>query len=309
MKEAEPSASSSRWGYMSKKWNQTRVATALGIEYPIIQGPLGGFSSQRLTAAVSNFGGLGSFGGHSLEPQAITDRIAEIRSLTSKPFAMNLWVSMEDQGAAGSDAAAFRRALSHLAPHIEAVGGTQPHFAPYSPIRFEDQARSLFDAKVPVFSFIYGIPPQEIQSRTDLADPWFHGQARSRHPQRTSGIFESARYRGPSLSAPASPHAQSCFAGSKGGKRRTACVVGRTERESRPLPKRGRVTGFACGRYGGEDQSLKLDQFQARFRIDELLQMNRALSFAWATDAALTAHPLASRFRLTRVLCTRGKAR
>jgi nitronate monooxygenase len=147
---------------MPKRWNQTRVTSALGIEYPIIQGPLGGFSSQRLTAAVSNFGGLGSFGGHSLEPQAITDRIAEIRSLTSKPFAMNLWVSMEDRGARASDAAAFHRALSHLAPHIEAVGGARPDFAPYRPIRFEEQARVLLDAKVPVFSFIYGIPPREI---------------------------------------------------------------------------------------------------------------------------------------------------
>src|SRR5271154_1072604 len=147
---------------MSKTWNQTRVASALGIEYPIIQGPLGGFSSQRLTAAVSNFGGLGSFGALNLEPNAIKDVIAEIRSLTGKPFAMNLWVSMEDPGAAVSDASAFQRALSHLRPHIEAVGGTQPHFAPYRSIHFEDQARVLLDAKVPVFSFIYGIPAKEI---------------------------------------------------------------------------------------------------------------------------------------------------
>lgn len=147
---------------MSKTWNQTRVASALRIEYPIIQGPLGGFSSQRLTAAVSNFGGLGSFGALSLEPNAIEDVIAEIRSLTGKPFAMNLWVSMEDPRAAASDASAFQRALSHLRPHIEAVGGTQPHFAPYRSIHFEDQARVLLDAKVPVFSFIYGIPPKEI---------------------------------------------------------------------------------------------------------------------------------------------------
>jgi len=45
---------------MAKAWNQTRVSKALGIEYPIIQGALGGLSSQRLTASVSNFGGLGS---------------------------------------------------------------------------------------------------------------------------------------------------------------------------------------------------------------------------------------------------------
>jgi nitronate monooxygenase len=134
---------------MAKAWNQTRVSGVLGIQYPIIQGPLGGLSSQRLTAAVSNFGGLGSFGAHGLEPNAIEDVIAEIRALTAKPFAINLWVSMEDAEARTSDVAAFRRALSHLSPHIEALGGTQPAFAPYKPIRFEDQARVLLDANVP----------------------------------------------------------------------------------------------------------------------------------------------------------------
>jgi nitronate monooxygenase len=147
---------------MAKAWNQTRVSEALGIAYPIIQGPLGGLSSQRLTAAVSNFGGLGSFGAHGLEPDRIEDVIAEIRALTAKPFAINLWVSMEDAGAHTSDAAAFHRALSHLSPYIEALGGTHPAFVPYKPIRFEDQARVLLDAGIPAFSFIFGIPPQEI---------------------------------------------------------------------------------------------------------------------------------------------------
>jgi nitronate monooxygenase len=146
----------------STAWNRTRVSNKLGIEYPIIQGPLGGFSSQRLTAAVSNFGGLGSFGALNLAPAVIQEVIAEIRSLTNKPFAMNLWVSMEDAGAATSDAEAFERALSHIAPHLEALGASKPQFSPYKPIRFEDQVRVLLDAKVPAFSFIYGIPPKEI---------------------------------------------------------------------------------------------------------------------------------------------------
>jgi len=147
---------------VSKIWNQTRVSSLLGVEYPIIQGPLGGFSSQRLTAAVSNFGGLGSFGAHSMEPQAIRDVIAEIRSLTARPFAINLWVSMEDEGAQTSDEPAFRRAASSLAPYIERVGGAYPSFTPYKPMRFEDQARAVLEAKAPVFSFITGIPPMEI---------------------------------------------------------------------------------------------------------------------------------------------------
>src|ERR1700741_2567566 len=143
-------------------WNQNRLTSKLGIDYPVIQGPLGGLSSQKLTAAVSNFGGLGSFGAHGLAPEAIKDVIGEIRSLTSKPFAMNLWVSMEDEGARTSDENAFNTSLAPLAVHIAALGAPRPEDQPYSWIRFEDQARVLLDEKVPVFSFIYGIPPQEI---------------------------------------------------------------------------------------------------------------------------------------------------
>src|SRR6266404_6207940 len=147
---------------MPPRWNENRLTAKLGIDYPIIQGPLGGLSSQKLTAAVSNFGGLGSFAAHSLTPRAIKDVIAEIRSLTSKPFAMNLWVSMEDDGARTSDENAFNKSLAPLAAHIAALGSPRPEYKPYPWIRFEDQARVLLDEKVPVFSFIYGIPPQEI---------------------------------------------------------------------------------------------------------------------------------------------------
>jgi nitronate monooxygenase len=146
----------------SPQWNKTRVSSSLGIEYPIIQGPLGGLSTQRLTATVSNFGGLGSFGAHGLSPSAIKDVIAEIRALTSKPFAINLWVSMEDEGAHTSGSEEFSRSVKPLAKHIQALGGTLPTYRPYVPIKFEDQVRVLLDAKVPVFSFIVGIPPKEI---------------------------------------------------------------------------------------------------------------------------------------------------
>jgi nitronate monooxygenase len=147
---------------MPASWNRNRLTENLGIDYPIIQGPLGGLSSQRLTAAVSNFGGLGSFGAHGLAPEAIKDVIAQIRSLTSKPFAMNLWVSMEDEGARTSDESGFNRSLAPLAVHLAALGAPRPAYRPYSPARFEDQARVLLDANVPAFSFIYGVPPREI---------------------------------------------------------------------------------------------------------------------------------------------------
>src|SRR5258708_4610632 len=143
-------------------WNRNRLTEKLGIDYPIIQGPLGGLSSQKLTAAVSNFGGLGSFGALSLSPAEIRKVISEIRSLTSKPFAVNLWVSTEDDGARTSDEAAFNRSLAPLASYFAELQSPRPQYKPYSPIRFEDQARILLEEKVPVFSFIFGIPPKEI---------------------------------------------------------------------------------------------------------------------------------------------------
>jgi nitronate monooxygenase len=144
------------------EWSTNRLTATLGTAYPIIQGPLGGLSSQRLAAAVSNFGGLGSFGAHSLAPDQIKEVIAQIRSLTAKPFAMNLWVSTEDKGASTSDESAFNRSLAPLAAHLAELEAPRPAYKPYSPTRFEDQARVLLDARVSAFSFIFGIPSREI---------------------------------------------------------------------------------------------------------------------------------------------------
>jgi nitronate monooxygenase len=143
-------------------WIRNRLTEKLGIDYPIIQGPLGGVSSQRLTAAVSNFGGLGSFGALTLSPEEIENVISQIRSLTAKPFAVNLWVSMEDDGARTSDQAAFNRSLAPLAGYLKELNAPRPEFKPYSHINFEDQARILLEENVPVFSFIFGIPQKEI---------------------------------------------------------------------------------------------------------------------------------------------------
>jgi nitronate monooxygenase len=146
----------------SKLWTENRLTSRLGLQYPIIQGPLGGLSSQRLTAAVSNYGGLGSFGAHGLKPEAIRKVIREIKGLTAKPFAMNLWVSMEDEGAFTSTEEAFHRSVSPLAELIESVGGAKPFYSPHERIRFEDQVQVLLDEGISVFSFIYGIPSKQI---------------------------------------------------------------------------------------------------------------------------------------------------
>ncbi|GGY90618.1 NAD(P)H-dependent flavin oxidoreductase [Pseudoduganella plicata] len=60
---------------------------------PIIQGPMaGGCNTPTLVAAVSNAGGLGSLAGSLLSPEKLRHHISDIRSLTNKPFLVNLFV-------------------------------------------------------------------------------------------------------------------------------------------------------------------------------------------------------------------------
>ncbi len=64
----------------------------LGIAHPIILAPMaGGAGTPELVAAVSNAGGLGSWGGAYSTPQQILDAAKQIRALTSKPFGINLF--------------------------------------------------------------------------------------------------------------------------------------------------------------------------------------------------------------------------
>ena len=143
-------------------WHDTSLVSRLGIRYPIVQGPFGGFSSSRLVAAVSNAGGLGSYGALGLTPAQITSTIAEIRTVTASPFAVNLWVSPEDPGAREVDLQAFDAALAPLRPFYAELGITPPTFPPTPWVTFEEQIPALLDARPPVFSFIFGIPPAEI---------------------------------------------------------------------------------------------------------------------------------------------------
>ena len=56
-----------------------RLTAKLGSTIPSFKVRSADCHRKRLTAAVSNFGGLGSFGANSLAPEAIRDVIAEIR--------------------------------------------------------------------------------------------------------------------------------------------------------------------------------------------------------------------------------------
>jgi nitronate monooxygenase len=135
----------------------------LGVEHPIVQGPFGGgLSTAALASTVANLGGLGSFGAHTLAPERIGAIAGDIRALTDRPFALNLWVSDHDEGGDRIDATTFERAWRLFEPYFRELGVDKPEREERSHPRFEEQVDALLEARPPAFSFVFGIPSKAV---------------------------------------------------------------------------------------------------------------------------------------------------
>jgi enoyl-[acyl-carrier protein] reductase II len=62
----------------------------LGIKYPIIQGAMANIATAKFAAAVSNSGALGVIGTGAMNAEQAHAAILECRTLTDKPFAVNV---------------------------------------------------------------------------------------------------------------------------------------------------------------------------------------------------------------------------
>ncbi|UVO50289.1 nitronate monooxygenase [Sphingomonas sp. SUN019] len=69
---------------------RTRITDMLGIEKPIIQAAMGWIARSRLSSAVSNAGGMGIIETSSGELDAVREEIVKMRTLTDKPFGVNV---------------------------------------------------------------------------------------------------------------------------------------------------------------------------------------------------------------------------
>jgi nitronate monooxygenase len=141
----------------------TEVMQRLGLQHPIIQGPFGGgISTAKLAAAVSNRGGLGSFGAYTNTPAEIEQIARDIRALTDKPFALNLWVSNHDAGGDRFTQEQLDAIWPVFEPYYREFGLEKPK----PPARFfqnvDEQVDALLEAKPAVFSFVFGVPPRRI---------------------------------------------------------------------------------------------------------------------------------------------------
>jgi len=137
-------------------WTKTAFTDRLGIEFPIVQAPMGGgISTPALAAAVSQAGGFGSLALSYVAPEAIAGEVAAVRSLTNRPFAANLFVYEPGTPTAEQ----LHRARDLLAPIRSDLGlAGEPDGPP--PVRYnvDDQIAAVLDAGPAVFSFTFGVP-------------------------------------------------------------------------------------------------------------------------------------------------------
>lgn len=139
------------------------ISRILKIKYPIIQAPMALADSPALAAEISNQGGLGSLGVALFTPDQIREKIKEIRVLTDKPFAINLFApttpkkySPEELNNSVKILNYFRKKLG--IPNIEDIE-IKPSAS------FEDKLSVVLEEKVPVFSFTFGILSKDIIQR------------------------------------------------------------------------------------------------------------------------------------------------
>lgn len=128
------------------------------LPIPIIQAPMaGGVSTPELAAAVSNAGGLGFLAGGYKTAEAMRKEIHELRTLTDRPFGVNVFVP----GDKTVDEEAVERYRVALAAEAERLG------ASVGEPKWEDDDWAakldvLLQERVPVVSFTFGCPDKEV---------------------------------------------------------------------------------------------------------------------------------------------------
>jgi nitronate monooxygenase len=125
-----------------------------GLRHPIIQAPMGGFTTPKLVAEVTNAGGLGSIGAPYFSPEQIAHEIAEVRALTTGAFGVNVFAG----GYATEnnvDPAPMVKVLGEI--HAE-LGLPPPVLPPLGKIPVSAQIDAVVAARPPIFSFAFGIP-------------------------------------------------------------------------------------------------------------------------------------------------------
>lgn len=162
-------------------WLKSPLASQLGTIFPVIQGGMaGGVTTPEFVAAVSNAGGLGTLGAGYLTAEQIRSAIRTIKTLTNRPFAVNLFapenpiVSTGEMDDANRVLSRFRLQLGISEPDVKSFA--QPS---------SEQVAAVLEEQVPVFSFTFGIFTSDVLESFHRAGTVLMGTATTVQEART----------------------------------------------------------------------------------------------------------------------------
>jgi nitronate monooxygenase len=136
------------------------LTSILKIKYPIIQAPMALADSPTLAATISNQGGLGSLGAALFSPEQIREKIREIKRLTDKPFAVNLFAPTIPKKYTRDE---IDHAVQRLNYFRQKLGLSAIDTLEIKPsASFDEQLQVVLEEKVSVFSFTFGVLTKEL---------------------------------------------------------------------------------------------------------------------------------------------------
>ena len=139
-----------------------------GLKAPILLAPMAGVPAPALSIAVGAAGGMGGCGVLLMEPDAIAAWVAQVRSSTSAPFQLNLWIPDPPPVRDAAHEAVVRGFLANWGPAVPAEAGDS------MPADFYRQFEAVLAARPRAASSVMGLfPPTLIQSLRSEGIAWF----------------------------------------------------------------------------------------------------------------------------------------
>jgi nitronate monooxygenase len=130
-----------------------------GMRMPVLLAPMAGACPPSLSIAVMNAGGLGACGALLMQPPAILEWAAEVRSGSSGPFQMNLWIPDPSPQRDPAHEAEVRKFLAGWGPEVPSDAGDA------TPPDFDAQCAALLQAAPPIVSSVMGLYPPEFVAK------------------------------------------------------------------------------------------------------------------------------------------------
>ena len=144
---------------MSRFSKAQEFCERFGLKLPILLAPMAGVTAPPLSIAVQNAGGMGSLGALLMQPSEILAWAQEVRTASSGPFQLNLWIPDPAPQRDMAHELLLRNFLGEWGPQVPASAGDA------APPDFAAQCEALLEAKPAAISSVMGLYPAQFVKR------------------------------------------------------------------------------------------------------------------------------------------------